>query len=153
MVLYSPIYLGDTQIVIGSNLAAPYCSTGSLPCADAFNGFVFVFSSGVNITNVSIDGVTPSGSTWRNAAITLVSGTEVDVNLNAVTSPALPTIINGDGSNRTDLLNELSSTLVLDLTFNGNNGNGGTPAPEPAALSLLGVGLLGLAAARKRRRG
>jgi hypothetical protein len=68
----SPIHVGDTQIVIGRNLAAPYCTTS--PCVDGFDGFVFVFSSGVNITNVSIDGVTPSNSPWRNAAINLVSG-------------------------------------------------------------------------------
>jgi hypothetical protein len=142
----SPIHVGDTQIVIGSNLAAPYCTTS--PCVDLFNGFVFVFSSGVNITHVSIDAVTPSNSPWRNAAISLVSGTEIDVDLNAVISPALPTIIQGDGSNRTDLLNELSSTLVLDLSFNGS---GGSTVPEPTALSLFGAGLLGLAALRRWR--
>lgn len=145
----SPIFVGGTQIVIGSNLAAPYCSTGSLPCPDSFNGFKFVFSSGVNITNIAIDAVTPSNSPWRNAVITTgQSGAEVDVNLNAVSSPALPTTILGDGSNRTQLLNELSSTLVLDLTFAGT-----TPVPEPATLSLFGAGLLGLAVVRRRRRG
>jgi hypothetical protein len=50
----STIGVGDTQITITNKLSAPFCST-ALPCADVFTGFGFVFSSGVDITGVTVD--------------------------------------------------------------------------------------------------
>ena len=50
----STIGVGDTQITITNKLSAPFCSTG-LPCTDVFTGFGFVFSSGVDITAVTVD--------------------------------------------------------------------------------------------------
>ena len=52
----STIDVGDTTITI-TNLApsgTPFCSTAS-PCSDIFTGFGFQFSSGVNITGVTVD--------------------------------------------------------------------------------------------------
>ena len=50
----STIGVGDTQITITNKLSAPFCST-ALPCSDVFTGFGFVFSSGVDITAVTVD--------------------------------------------------------------------------------------------------
>jgi hypothetical protein len=50
----STISVGGTQITITNLLVAPFCST-PLPCSDVFTGFGFIFSSGVNITGVTVD--------------------------------------------------------------------------------------------------
>jgi len=47
------ISVHDTQIVITNNFAGIFCSTA--PCTDKFDGFEFLFSSGVNITGVTVD--------------------------------------------------------------------------------------------------
>jgi hypothetical protein len=45
-----------------------------------------------------------------------------------------------------------SSQDMLRLSYNatGGGGNGGTPTPEPASMALLGAGLVGLGAVRRR---
>ena len=50
----STISVGGTQIRITNLLTAPFCSTSTLPCADVFTGFGFIFT-GVNITGVAVD--------------------------------------------------------------------------------------------------
>jgi hypothetical protein len=50
----STIGVGGTQITITNQLVPPFCST-ALPCSDVFTGFGFVFSSGVDITAVTVD--------------------------------------------------------------------------------------------------
>jgi hypothetical protein len=47
------ISVHDTQIAITNNFAGIFCSTS--PCTDKFAGFEFLFSSGVNITGVTVD--------------------------------------------------------------------------------------------------
>jgi hypothetical protein len=51
----STIGVGGTQITITNQLVPPFCSTTALPCSDVFTGFGFVFSSGVDITAVTVD--------------------------------------------------------------------------------------------------
>jgi fibronectin-binding autotransporter adhesin len=54
----STISVGDTQIVITNKLSATFCSDGmsaGSACTDPFTGFQFIFSSGVDITGVSVD--------------------------------------------------------------------------------------------------
>ena len=54
----STLSVGDTQIVITNQLSATFCSDGTSAgsaCTDPFTGFQFIFSSGVDITGVSVD--------------------------------------------------------------------------------------------------
>jgi hypothetical protein len=52
------ISVGDTQIVITNLIPETFCSDGKsagAACKDPFTGFEFLFSSGVDITGVSVD--------------------------------------------------------------------------------------------------
>lgn len=108
----------------------PFCSTG-LPCSDAFFGFEFVFSSGVDITGVSV-GAGSAADFTPLTAITLASSTDVLVNLEGLNPVA------GD-------------QLNIDFTFPSSGGTGPTPTPEPMSLAIFGVGLAGLLMAKRRK--
>ena len=119
--------ISANTITMVNNFAGPFCSTGSLPCDDVFSGFVFTFSGGLPITNVTVD----SGSSADFLPVSLkFNATSIVVNL-AGDSPAL------------------DSTLVLDVTTNGN-----TPViPEPSTWALMLLGFAGLGFAGWRRKG
>jgi hypothetical protein len=51
----STIDVGDTKITITNETFLPFCSVSTSPCPDIFTGFGFVFSSGVDITGVTVD--------------------------------------------------------------------------------------------------
>jgi hypothetical protein len=121
----SRIGVGDTQITIVNDLPAPFCSTTG-PCADVFTGFGFVFSSGVDITDVTVDPA--SSSAFLPVAGGLTFGPdEIFVNV-AGDAPAV------------------GGELILDVT----TGTPVPPVPEPASLTFLASGLVGLLAIKRR---
>ena len=128
----STISVGDTQIVITNQSAIPFCS-GALPCSDPFVGFQFVFSSGVDITGVSVDPTSAAdfrpNDTAPHDGLQLLSPTRIVVDLTG-DAPAI-----GD-------------KLILDVT----TGGGPPPAiPEPSTWALMLLGFAGLGFAGWRR--
>jgi hypothetical protein len=121
------ISVGDTSIVITNLLAGvPFCS-GASPCTDIFTGFQFLFSSGVDIANVSVDPASaPSflpNSQAPHMGLQLLSPTDILVD------------VTGDTPNVND-------QLILDLTFPGSVTPG---VPEPATWAMMLLGFAGLA--------
>ncbi|HEV2674543.1 MAG TPA: PEP-CTERM sorting domain-containing protein [Aliidongia sp.] len=123
------IAVGGSKITLTNQSTFPFCSTGN-PCTDTFTGFEFFFSSGVDITGVSIDA--SSAADFLPVALTLVSPTDLRINL-------------------TGLEPNLNDILAIDLSFQTGGGTGPTPTPEPMSLAILGAGLAGLAVARRRK--
>ena len=127
----STISVGDTQIVITNQAALPFCST-SLSCSDPFVGFQFIFSSGVDITGVSVDPASAAdfrpNDTAPHDGLQLLSPTRIVVD---VTSD-LPAV---------------GSSLILDVSFTPV----GPPVPEPSTWALMLLGFAGLGFAGWRR--
>jgi PEP-CTERM motif len=124
----STISVGDTQIVITNLLPGePFCST-SLPCSDVFTGFQFVFSSGVDITKVTVDPTSAPDFRPVSGGLTFAP-TAINVNV-AGDAPAA-----GD-------------KLILDVTTFTPK----PPIPEPSTWALMLLGFAGLGFAGYRRK-
>jgi hypothetical protein len=127
----SSIHVGDTTITI-NNMApssAPFCAVMTTPCPDSFTGFEFQFSSGVDITGVTVD---PASASDFQPIAGGLSFTATDILVNVA----------GDAPNPGD-------DLILNLTFAQTVAP--PTVPEPASLLLLGAGVLGIVGARRAR--
>jgi hypothetical protein len=131
----STIHVGDTQIVITNQLAAPFCSVTATPCPDSFTGFEFQFSSGVDITGVSVDPATAPdflpNTIAPHAGLQLLSPTDILVD------------VTGDAP-------KVGDDLIIDVTTAGT-----TPisaVSEPSSIWPLLIGLFGLLWLRTRCR-
>jgi hypothetical protein len=131
----STIHVGDTQITITNLLSLPFCVGSETPCTDSFTGFEFQFSSGVQITGVSVDASSAPdfqpNSTAPHQGLQLLSPTDILVDVTGA-APAV------------------NDTLVLDLSFASTPPPG---VPEPGSLALLVSALTGFGAVSLRRRG
>jgi PEP-CTERM motif len=131
----STIDVGDTTITI-TNLApsgTPFCAEMVPPaCPDRFTGFAFAFSSGVDITGVSVDPMSAAdflpNTTAPHDGVELLSPTDIIVDLT------------GDAPATGD-------QLILDATTGPVSS-----VPEPQSLALLAIGLVGLLAIARRAR-
>jgi PEP-CTERM motif len=128
----STISVGDVQIVITNQSTIPFCS-GALPCSDPFVGFEFVFSSGVDVTGVSVDS--------SSAADFLPNDTAPHDGLQLLSPTRIVVDVTGDSPAAGD-------KLILDLTFPSSPT---VPEPSTWALMLLGFAGLGFAGWRRRR--
>jgi hypothetical protein len=119
------IAVGDTQITITNNAPSgtPFCP-GVSPCNNTFAGFGFTFSSGVNVTGVSVDPASAPdflpNTTSPHLGLQLLSPTDILVD------------VTGDAPATND-------QLILDVST--------APAAsvlEPASWALVLIGLIGV---------
>lgn len=105
---------------------------GGAPCNNTFAGFGFTFSSGVDITGVSVDPASAAdfrpNTTSPHMGLQLLSSTDILVD------------VTGEAPNMGD-------ELILDVMTTGTTP---TPIPEPASFALLAGGLVGLLAIKRR---
>jgi hypothetical protein len=129
----STISVGDKKIVITNEDTIPFCSSGAAAsaCTDPFTGFDFLFSSGVDITGVSVGSGTASNflpnDTAPHDGLQLLSPTEILVD------------VTGDNP-------AVGGQLILDVTTKTST----IPEPSTWMMMLLGFAVLGFAGYRRK---
>jgi hypothetical protein len=126
----STISVGDNKIVITNDLPnEPFCST-SLPCSDVFTGFAFYFSSGVDITDVTVASNSATDFRPISGGLTFTP-TEIFVNV-AGEDPSVGDNLIFDVTTKTAVATPEASTWMLmllgfaGLGFVGYRRGGGT---------------------------
>jgi hypothetical protein len=122
------ISVGDTQIVMTNDLSEPFCSTLGA-CNDVFTGFRFKFSSGVDITSVTVDASSAADFLPSKTGLQLVSPTEILVD------------VTGDAP-------AIGDQLILDVT----TGAVASAVPEPSTWAMMILGFAGVGFMAYRRK-
>jgi hypothetical protein len=136
-----------------------YLDTSASASGAGIGGITFVVTApGTTSGNWTVTWTDTNGAAPLNLPIMLDldiglfgGSTGADYLLTGVTLPAVPNT--GTGSFDITFTNNGGQNPALShLTLTGGNATGTTtPAPEPLSISLLGAGLIGLGAVRRRR--